>query len=51
MKGWEMFWVFCLIVAGSAFALITLIVAAKGVKDLREMLKSLMSKHDAENND
>jgi len=46
MKVWEYFWLLCLIVAGGAFALITLIVAVKGFKDLREMLKGLSEKQD-----
>ena len=44
MNLWITFWLICLIIAGSAFALITLIVAVKGFKDLREMLKELAHK-------
>ncbi len=51
MKGWEMFWLICLIVAGGAFALITLVVAVKGFKDLREMLRRLAPNHTPKNND
>jgi hypothetical protein len=41
MKYWEIFWVLCLIVAGTAFAFITLVVIIKGGPDLREMLRQL----------
>lgn len=50
MKAWEMFWLICLIVAGGAFALITLIVMVKGLKDLREMLRELSKKQHEEIN-
>ena len=41
MKYWEMFWMLCLVVAGAAFAFITLIVIIMGGPDLREMLRQL----------
>jgi hypothetical protein len=41
MNYWEIFWTLCLVVAGSAFAAITLIVIVKGGPDLREMLRQL----------
>lgn len=41
MKYWEIFWTFCLLVAGGAFAFITLVVIVKGGPDLREMLRQL----------
>jgi hypothetical protein len=41
MNYWEAFWTFCLLVAGSTFAAITLIVIVKGGPDLREMLRQL----------
>ncbi len=44
MNIWATFWMLCLIVAGGAFALITLIVMVKGFKDLREMLSELSKK-------
>lgn len=41
MKYWELFWTVCLLVSGTAFAVITLIVIVKGGPDLREMLRQL----------
>jgi hypothetical protein len=41
MKYWEIFWVLCLLVAGGAFAFITLVVIVRGGPDLREMLRQL----------
>lgn len=41
MKIWEIFWTVCLVVAGSAFAVITAIVIIKGIPDLGEMLRQL----------
>jgi hypothetical protein len=41
MKSWELFWTFCLIVAGAAFAFITVVVIIRGGPDLREMLRQL----------
>ena len=41
MKYWEILWTFCLLVAGGAFAFITLVVIVKGGPDLREMLRQL----------
>ena len=41
MKYWEIFWTLCLIVAGGAFALITLVVMVRGGPDLRDMLRQL----------
>jgi hypothetical protein len=41
MNYWLIFWTLCLIVAGSTFAAITLIVIVKGGPDLREMLRQL----------
>ncbi len=50
MNIWATFWMLCLIVAGGAFALITLIVMFKGFKDLREMLRELSKKQHEETN-
>jgi hypothetical protein len=44
MKVWAYFWLICLLVAGGAFALITLVVSIKGVGDLRDFLSSLARK-------
>lgn len=41
MKYWEIFWTLCLIVAGGAFAVITLVVIIRGGPDLRDMLREL----------
>ena len=41
MNLWLLFWIICLLVAGASFALITIIVTIKGVKDLREWFGSL----------
>ena len=41
MKYWEFFWALSLMVAGAAFAIITVVVIIKGVPDLREMLRQL----------
>jgi hypothetical protein len=41
MRYWELFWTLCLLFAGGAFALITIVVVAKGGSDLREMLRRL----------
>ncbi|HTS12790.1 MAG TPA: hypothetical protein VMH00_11785 [Candidatus Limnocylindrales bacterium] len=41
MNGWYIFWMANFVVAGSAFAVITLIVLVRGVKDLRDMLAGL----------
>jgi hypothetical protein len=37
MKYWFYFWIVCFVLAGSAFALIALIVLARGAADLRQM--------------
>ena len=44
MGFWYYFWTANFIVAGSSFALITLIVMVRGSKDLRDMLRSLKDK-------
>ena len=41
MKIWEMFWTINLVVAGSAFAFITIVVTVKGVKDLQQWFGNL----------
>jgi hypothetical protein len=48
MKFWQIFWTLNLIVAGVSFTCITLIVAVRGVKDLRDMLRGLAGKHGDE---
>ena len=41
MNGWYYFWMANFVVAGSAFAAITLIVLVRGMRDLREMFAGL----------
>jgi hypothetical protein len=41
MNGWYYFWMTNFVVAGSAFAVITLIVLVRGLRDLREMFAGL----------
>jgi hypothetical protein len=41
MKFWEIFWTINLVVAGAAFAFITVVVTAKGVNDLRQWFGQL----------
>ena len=41
MNLWLYFWTFSLIVAGAAFAFITVVVTIKGASDLREWFSSL----------
>ena len=41
MKYWQIFWTLNLVIAGMAFAFITLAVTIKGVKDLRQWFANL----------
>jgi len=41
MNGWYYFWMANFVLAGSAFAVITLIVLVRGLRDLREMFAGL----------
>ena len=41
MNAWKIFWEACLLVAGTTFAGITVIVAVRGFADLREMFANL----------
>ena len=41
MKFWQLFWTLNLLVAGTAFAFITIVVSVKGVKDLRQWFGNL----------
>ena len=41
MRYWELFWTLWLLIAGGAFAIITIVVIVKGGPDLREMLRQL----------
>ena len=41
MNGWYIFWMANFVIAGSAFAVITLVVLVRGVADLRDMFANL----------
>jgi hypothetical protein len=41
MKFWQVFWTLNLVVAGTAFAFITVVVTFKGVNDLRQWFRNL----------
>ena len=41
MNLWLVFWTLMLVVAGGSFAVITLIVSVRGVRDLRQWFASL----------
>lgn len=43
MKGWYYFWMANFFLAGSAFAVITLIVLICGLRDLKDMFSGLRS--------
>ena len=47
MIAWRWFWTLWLMVAGIAFAWITVIVTSRGVKDLSDMVKALKRQSDA----
>ena len=48
MDFWYIFWTVNFIVAGSAFALIALVVAIRGVGDLRAMFATLLARRPEE---
>jgi hypothetical protein len=41
MNAWYFFWMANFLIAGTAFAVIAVVVAIRGVKDLREMFANL----------
>jgi hypothetical protein len=45
MEIWQIIWPVALLVAGAAFAGITIIVTIKGAKDMKNMLSGLKSHH------
>lgn len=47
MRGWELFWAVSLVIAGVAFAGITVVVAVRGFGDLREMFAHLRERRNA----
>jgi hypothetical protein len=48
MSGWEYFWAAWLVISGMAFAVITLVVAVKGFRDLRAMFAGLSVKRQVD---
>jgi len=46
MHGWQIFWTIWLIVAGAAFAGITVVVTLKGFGDVRRMLSGIKSRDE-----
>jgi putative exporter of polyketide antibiotics len=46
MEIWKTFWTVALLSAGSAFAVITIVVILKGGRDVRAMLLGLKARHD-----
>jgi hypothetical protein len=41
MNAWYYFWMANFVIAGTAFAVIAIVVAIRGVKDLRDMFANL----------
>jgi hypothetical protein len=48
MMYWQWFWTVSLVIAGTSFAVITVVVTLRGFADLREMLKRLLQQKDRE---
>lgn len=48
MQAWSNFWTVALLLAGSGFALITVVVILKGSQDMRAMLRGLKARHGDE---
>ncbi|HVN09638.1 MAG TPA: hypothetical protein VMV61_11720 [Patescibacteria group bacterium] len=46
MRGWELFWAVSLVIAGVSFAGITVVVAVRGIGDLREMFSRLRARRE-----
>ncbi len=46
MTAWKTFWFVSLLVAGSSFTLITVVVAIKGFEDLRGLFRRLHQQQD-----
>lgn len=47
MKAWYYFWLANFFIAGSAFAVIALIVLVRGLQDLRDMFVKLRAEADS----
>jgi len=43
MRYWLFFWTFSALAAGSSFAAITIVVAIKGGRDLRDLFRGLVA--------
>ena len=46
MKAWQYFWAISLLISGISFAGITLVVALRGLQDLREMFGHLLEQKE-----
>lgn len=46
MSGWQIFWTVAFVVAGFSFAFITLVVTARGFRDLRELFARLRAQKE-----
>jgi hypothetical protein len=47
MNLWRWFWTLWLLLAGPAFAYITIIVTVRGLRDLLDMFRALAKQHDS----
>jgi hypothetical protein len=50
MNPWAWFWTLCLLVAGPAFAYITIVVTIRGWRDLLDMFRALTKQRDPAGN-
>ena len=48
MKYWQIFWTLNLVIAGAAFAFITIVVTFRGVNDLRQWFATLLKQKQEE---
>ncbi len=48
MRLWQLFWTAALLIAGTSFAFITVVVTFKGFHDLREWFGSLTRQKEAQ---
>jgi hypothetical protein len=46
MKAWQIFWAVALLIAGTSFAGITIVVAVRGFHDLRLLFRHLRARKD-----
>jgi hypothetical protein len=47
MRAWQLFWAVSLLISGVSFAGITVVVAVRGIGDLREMFAHLRKRRDS----